>query len=357
MNKILVTGAGVGSDLGLCVDCSLNFNWMTARPNTFIWADKIYITKNAWERRKQISYENDDLQGKRYVKAIGMVLDIAKEYNLIEMIDVSGMYQETVPSKIYSDVLNDSKMLLEQFSGMVKNGDEGVPNQLIIDGKDYCGPYIASIYASLKIAQDLDANCLFSERDYNYLKYKYGLRSEMLTRKDKLEALNEIFTLYLPNDVLLSKYRFNNKCGSCAKKDDCFDKFLFEVEQNTINLLKWRDYDEIIQAKEVIDKIVGLKMYNDLINTEDVKKEFLDLQKKINRNIKKIFPAVKRWTHLTTILAMPLTIYNAAACNTTATITSTSILGLAKTAEEYMNFYENKNRWVGFINDTKKNRI
>ena len=53
-------------------------------------------------------------------------------------------------------------------------------------------------------------------------------------------------------------------------------------------MFKWREYDELQQAKEEINKIISLK--NDISSQKDIDdviKEFKGRQDKINRNINK----------------------------------------------------------------------
>lgn len=122
-----------------------------------------------------------------------------------------------------------------------------------------------------------------------------------------------------------------------------------------LKILKWRDYDEICMANNEIDKIIKLKeKSNSGYDIEQIKKEFIEKQKKINRNIKRVFPKIKRWTNLATVISTPATICSAANSNMTATILSASIGGVSKAIEEGLKYYENKNNWVSFINKEYK---
>lgn len=104
-------------------------------------------------------------------------------------------------------------------------------------------------------------------------------------------------------------------------------------------------------AKHEIDKIIKQKeLLNESCKVEDIKKEFNEKQNKINKNIKKIFPKIRRWTNLATILSTPATIYSAVNANLQATIVSASIGGVSKAIDEGLKYYENKNNWVSFIN-------
>ena len=49
MNKVLVTGLGVASELGICESCNLNFSWLVNNPSTILWADQLYIPQASFE--------------------------------------------------------------------------------------------------------------------------------------------------------------------------------------------------------------------------------------------------------------------------------------------------------------------
>ena len=221
-----------------------------------------------------------------------------------------------------------------------------------IGSRGYCFPYVASIYAALELGEALDANCLFEPMDYEFLKYKYGLQMNAAVGNENVSALNKIFELYLPNTPILPYYVFaySSRCAEVECKK-CEDTYLVDTEKFTKQILKWRDYDEIYRAKETIEKIIKNKqVLSGDVSIDEVKKEFLHRQNQVNRNIKKVFPMVKRWTNLTAIIATPLSILSAASGNLAATTAATSMLGLSKAADESMKYYESKNKWVGFIN-------
>lgn len=45
MNKVLITGLGVGKALDLCYECNLNFSWLVDNPSTLLWVDKILLPR------------------------------------------------------------------------------------------------------------------------------------------------------------------------------------------------------------------------------------------------------------------------------------------------------------------------
>lgn len=346
MNKVLITGNGVGNDFGVCGTCNLNFSWLVTQPSTLIWADKIIITKGAWE--SQIK-NNRDKQN----KAINRILQIAKDNNIIEIIDVGKLYKKEMSEEILSLVENDLENMVVRFPQNIKKAEKDIDGDIVINGKGYCGPYVSSIYASMELAKSLDANCLFSERDYEYLKFKFGVDNRIITKSDSMDALNEIFNIHFPNELVLHNFAFTSDktCCSCSSHDECNDRYLEEIEKNTVKIIEWRQYDEIYRAKEEIEKIIKIKYQLPAeINPKEIQREFREKQIKINKNINRVFPVIKRWTNMVTVLATPLSIYSAAVGNKEATIVASGALGIAKATDEFMKYYENKNKWVGFIN-------
>ena len=123
-------------------------------------------------------------------------------------------------------------------------------------------------------------------------------------------------------------------------------------------MFKWREYDELQQAKEEINKIISLK--NDISSQKDIDdviKEFKGRQDKINRNINKRFPKIERWTKMTTVLATPITIASAISGNIPLTIGGAVATGVAQATDNLLEIYKSKNNWVGFVNDMMNDAI
>lgn len=345
MNKVLVTGLGVGNSFGICETCSLDYSWLIYNPSTLIWADKLFIMRNSWEEQKK-SQDKEN-------KGINIVLDIAYDNGLIELIDAKEIFQEKVADEIMCEVASDTKRLRELFPDSIRKGDEGVPDEIIVDGIHFCAPKIASLYGSLKIAKELGANSLLSQSYYEYLKYKCGLDLDLSNRAT---IINEIMSVYLPNELVLHNYAFttSNKCDACLKKESCQSTYLDEIEKNTKKILQWRDYDEIGRAKEELEKIIDLKnTFSEKIDIADIKRSYEEKQATINKKIKKIFPKIKRWSSLMTTIAIPATIYSTYTGNMLTAGFSASFLGISEIAKQYIDRFENRNAWVGFINNTK----
>lgn len=349
MNKVFVTGLGSGNALGICETCSLDFSWMVKNPSTLLWADKICLPKKSCE-----FYKN--LTDKKHQKVISMFLNMAEQCNLIDKIDLTQMYDKTFGEKIYTDTEKLSLELIKQFPQSVQKGDPRVPGELLIENEGYCGAWMASIQLDMKVAEDIGANCLFSKREHNFLKYLYGLNADKYTGTTINSAYSEVFTLYLPESIAIHSYAFEDEehCQQCVKYELCRDGYLKETERSFEKILKWREYDELYQAKEEIAKIIKTK--NEIVSIGDINdivKQFKERQSKINRNINKRFPKIERWTKMTTVMATPVTIASAITVNIPLTVGAAVSVGLAQAVENLMEVYKSKNNWVGFINSMK----
>lgn len=349
MNKVLVTGLGTANDLGMCESCGLNFSWLVDRPSVLLWADQICIPKSAYEMARVLDERKQE-------KVINMFLNMIEKQDLINSVDLSGMYPKTLAGDITKRMLADSKLLLETFPEIIKQGEDGVPAEILIGDEHYCGVWMSSIYLGLKLAEDIEANCLFSKREHTFLKYMFGLNSEKQGGVGINNAYNEVFSLYLPESIGAHSYAFTKEddCKDCARYDKCKDTYLEETEKSFEKILRWRDYDEIHQAKQEIDRILKIKgEISSPKDVEDIVKKFQERQDVINRNINRRFPKIQRWTKMTTVLATPITIASAITGNIPLTVGGAVATGIAQATENLIEVYKSKNNWVGFVNGMK----
>lgn len=351
MNKVLVTGLGVAKEFDICESCNLDFSWLVTNPSTLLWSDEICIPQKAYE----IEIQMDDDKTSKVIK---MFLDMASNKKLINKIDISSMYQKEVRNNIHETMLSDTKKLMETFPQIIQKGEEGVPHEIRIEEFSYCGAAISSIYAGIKVAQDMEAHCLFSDREHTYLKYLYGVDYENIDKSIKGKIYNEVFSMYLPESIGIHNYAFVKEeiCCKCNNYSKCKDTYLNNTEKALKKIFEWRDYDELQQAKEQVNKIIKTK--NQIISSSDINdiaKEFNERQISINKNINKRFPQIERWTKLIAVIATPLTIASAATGNNPLTVASAAATGLAGATESAIEYYKNKNNWVGFVNSLKNN--
>ena len=127
---------------------------------------------------------------------------------------------------------------------------------------------------------------------FTYLKYIYGLEAAKIGGANITKVYDEIFSLYLPESIGIHNYAFEQeeRCEECTKYDFCKANFLTDTELAIEKILKWREYDELQQAKEELDKIIRIK--NSISTDKDIKeiaREFKERQDTINKNINKRF--------------------------------------------------------------------
>ena len=113
-----------------------------------------------------------------------------------------------------------------------------------------------AIHAALVLAKHFEGSCLFNQHSLQFCKYKWGL--EYAKNNSILNSFSTVFNTYLPEIELVPFHVLYEweKCVVCAHLEKCKDNYLLEVEKNMKNILKWRNYDEVHQMKEVTNSIV-----------------------------------------------------------------------------------------------------
>jgi len=337
----------LGHEFNLCHACNVDFSWINTHPSILLWADKIIFPKHSYNMQLSQNESKHD-------KAVNSILSIANDSDLIEVTDFRKLQKTNeLKEQLESQAEVDIQMLLEKFPQTIKKGDfERVPGEIIIEGEKFCIPYISSLDVSLRLGKLLHANCLFSERDYKLLKYKFGCDGLYKNSSSHEVVFDDIFTTWFPNQLDIHNYAFctDKLCNRCTNLEKCKDVFLFEIEQNMNELISMRQTDELQRAKEEIQKIIDIKeKTGSVIDPKEIKAELTKKQKRINTLMKKVFPKVKRWTKLATIFATPATAISAITGNIPATIASVATLGISGAAQTAMEIFESKNSWVGFV--------
>ena len=343
MNKVLVTGLGIGNSMEICQSCNMDYSWLINNPATFIWADKICIPANLFGQ-----YPDNK---NKYSNAIKHVMDIIDDAGMVEKIVIPDSYKKEART-IYAAAIADAEQIVRRFPEVVKKGDVEVPDEIIINGTGFCGPYIASIYASIELADRIGANCLFDKKANSFLAYRYGLDVNSRIHENEHRIYNEVFQTLIPNEPILPGYIIEDEkqCKICMHYDKCSKNYIGEIEQRLSTILKWREYDEIYRAKEVVEDLIWRKgNLNSENDVKEVVKEFEGKKKKINEIINKRFPVIHRWTKLVTIIASPIALYSYIYGDTTLTAVSLGLAGLSTAVEKAAGIYKSHNNWVGFF--------
>ena len=253
MNRVLVTGLGLANSLGMCESCNLNFLWLANNPSVLLWADEILLPASGYNATIEHNEDKDE-------KVVNLFLEMADKANILNIIDLTGVYLDSVADRIEKTARIYEEKLINTFPNKVIKGDRNVPGEIFIDNDGYCRPYIESVLASLKVAKDYDANCLFSLHEHKLLKYIYGIDTRALNESAVNRVYNEVFSLYMPEAMKIHNYAFMHPdhCSTCAKEDDCKNSYLKDTEKAFQEIFKWREYDEIQQAKEVIIQTLNM---------------------------------------------------------------------------------------------------
>lgn len=348
MQKVLITGLGIGKMMGLCDPCNLDFSWLFNNISTLLWTDKVCLPKDMF----------DDVikeQRNKFDVAISIMLQTLKDYNLIELIDnVEFELQPAALNNMYIKVAKDLNEMMEMFPDRIQIHELEENNHLNIhiDNQEYCFPYISSIYASLFMAEAIGAQCILDDHMYTFLKYKSELNHKKISSRSSLGLYSDIFSFILPDDTVPPEYLRTREeaCRTCVNEEKCSTTYEKATKEYIYKVLSYRNYDELYQLREEIENIVEQFISGgEDITSDDVKEELQRRQQRINHLIHRRFEQIKRWAKVASICSVPLSIVNVANGNIPAAIASASIAGLSEVSKKIMDIYESKKKWVGFL--------
>ena len=354
MNKVMITGLALGLETKACQACNFDFEWLLRYPSVLVWADKIVVTKEIWDVITEKNIPDADIE---FSNSLKLIFEIAGSEKIIEVLDSTGILTSDLTENIFHEVEKDRELLAKNFPKLVTLGDdEKVPGQIFINGTEYCVPNIWTIYAALILARAWDTHCLFSEQTLNFCRFKFGLTNfPEKGEQGSFEAFETIFDAYIPNIELFPEYTFMDKelCAKCAKEESCKDTYLSKIETNVKNILSIRSYDEIIQLKSFVDRIVNKRKEGDgILNPDEIVNEFRQEENKIRKRLKVVFPKVKRWTNITTLASIPVVVAGIGTGYPLITLSGAALTGLSQASKELLNLLSSKYSWIGF---SKKN--
>lgn len=346
MNKVFITGlALVDTDLK-CSKCFLNLDWIISRPSTFLWSDKIVVTKQIWEMLTFSKSTTDSISASN--KLIKLIFENAYENNLIEVVESELIINEGIIHHVNQQIAQDVIGLVKHFPEQIRLGNLDKQELLLIGDKDYCIFRLQSIYLSFLLSSYYSSNCMFSQDDLDFCKYVFGIRDYPNGYKRGLdESFCNVFSMYMPNEPIFhmhGSFDPGKTCDDCKKVNNC-DKYLIDTERALKKYFKYREYDEIQQIKDVVNKIIKRTEKRDEdINPIEVKKEFLQIEKKHKKLIKKIFPKVEHWSSIGTFLSFSLALIP----NINSSVLATCALFTPELIKTGMSIYSYNNRWINF---------
>ncbi|MDD3364488.1 MAG: hypothetical protein PHZ03_05860 [Syntrophomonas sp.] len=349
LNRLLVTGLALGIETGVCSVCDFDFEWLLRFPNVLIWADEIQVTNKIFDfisLAERMPYWDD-----RTGKSIKLIFEMAKSEGIIKTFNMTEVLSNETYETIDKMVERDRQQLIQHFPEYIKKGDEeNVPGEMFIGERHFCYPNMWTIHAALLLAKKFEGSCLFDQHSLEFCKYKWGL--EYAQQGSLLESFVTVFNTYLPELELMQYY---GDCIKCEKYESCNDMYLAEVEKNFKKIVKWREYDEVYQMKQVTNDIVKKRnKKGGVIEAKEILAEFQSIEEKLKKRLNSKFPKIKRWSNISTIISIPCTLAGAASGRASLGLAGAGLYGISKASTELIKFLESKYSWVGFVNKDEK---
>lgn len=357
--SLMVSGLALGHQIsGLCQACNYDYEWLIEKPSSLIYADKIIVPPHIYDTIKAGSPLGKD---ERLGKSIQKIFEVAENFDLIEIKSPNHVITKEVSQKISEEMKFDCNLLKQYFPKTIKAGkSSSVPGQIFIEKTEFCDARLWSIYASLYLAKKWNAESLFSDEVYTFCKYKFGL-SNIVNQQSSITAFNKIFSTVIPENSIFTHYVFNNtaetSCTECKKLERCKKEYLSDIESRTHQYLELRDRDEIQQMKGVLNEIIGkVEKTKSVYSPQDIVDEFHSEELKIKRDLKKSFPKMERWSSLSLIASVPITLFGLASGSLQTAYAGQTINGVSSVIKEAMGYSKNKYRWVGFRSKQRKSK-
>lgn len=355
MNKVLITGLALGNDIDTCQVCNYDFDWLMTHPSVLAWADKILVSESIW---KTIQTEGTPYAEKPTARALKVVFQLAMDAGLIELYKVSDHLPSTVAQQIYNRIDREVAFHAAQDPEHVVLGDdEQVPGQVFVRGFEYCTPNLHTIYSGFYLSRKLGAQCLFGRRTIPWIFQKFSGRLPPEAVRSPLSAFHQVFQLRLPETRILNFYSVQglsnaeHNCSSCSHTSACDEIYLHDVERRTRKVLDWRDYDEVAAAREAFNRVVEKRDPTGLIaSPEELSHEFREEQARLQRHIKKVFPKIRRWANVTSIVSANTALLSASVPDSAGlTLTTAATATLSASLAQAVDLLESRYSWVGYL--------
>ena len=274
---------------------------------------------------------------------------------LIEIVESSNILTEDIWAQIDQEIDKD----IDIFAAIYPQEELNDHMLFNIGEYQYCYPMMRYIYASLYISEKTNSQCMFDHEAIVLCNSKFGISRQNSGLKARMEVqgITDVFNAIMPDDIWAPAYLVAGECSSCKHmKEKCYDKFLSETEQSIKTYMNWREYDEIIQIKEVLNKIIKRKKDSDgLLSPLDIKREFDDVKQRYANRLHKRFPKMRRWSRFITYLSFPVGFISLLSGNITAGLISNAV-GIANSlSSNIIADFQEKHNWINFT--LKEGRI
>ena len=340
MNKVLLTGTIIGNELDLCQACNVNFDWLFDNPTTLLWAEKIIITKSAYEHLTKESDNKTEL-------GIGCILELLNKANILEIVNIDRSIKDKIVD-IQEKKIQKLMPRLQCFpTTNISKYNDSIVEEYAIDNEGYCLPYIQSVLSEVELAKSFNATCLFNDKEYKLLTNLYQKRQK--------DSIGNVYNFFFPNISFKDNYAFTieEKCETCLNYNKCKESFIEDIEKNIGDIIKLRNQSDMKRVRKEISSFINKKGKIGEINSNDIIKELIKKQNEINNTINNIFPRIKKWIKISFFIATPINLIVGRGKDNAFSYGSDGVLTIATMAEAAMDIYEANNRWIRIINDNK----
>lgn len=344
--SILVTGLVLGKESKIC-DCNnVNFDWIFSKSSDLLWADNVVITENEMNVVK-IQSSRD-----QYMKAIEIVFSILQDAGMVKIISDSEISQDN--AEMLADRLRNDLSLL---ADIIKTSDDENDPIMSIGDSHFCFPSLWTFYASLYLSFYHNAEFSLSADELSYLNIllprKYGRYAEETGARI---AIEEVLSLYLPSVQIGHPYLFENKekrCALCMNSTKCQDGYLSDIEKQVYKVLELRQYDEIRQLCDVLNKLCERKAsFGSVLTGTELWNDLQNEAKEQERKARKVLKNMSKWRKLSTFASIGLgaASFIDPAFGLTATIPTLA----SHLLSERENSVKKDTSWINFVNNPEQ---
>jgi hypothetical protein len=199
-SKILVTGVGLGKDLGACSVCNYDLSWLISNLGNLVWIDKILLSSFF---RETIDNNSNELAS-RGTRHLIQQLEVQ---GLIETYDIKDAIDKTLAEQITRKVYEDIESLVQRRIA-TKTQDNSF---IILGSNEYCPPAIWSYYASVVLSQMMGASCFFDASTRDFIKTKLELYDQDIVPRRNSSVFHRVLMAHLPDPVEYPYYIFSPK--------------------------------------------------------------------------------------------------------------------------------------------------
>lgn len=298
--SILVTGLVLGKETQICSCNNVNFGWLFSQSTDLLWADNVVVTEN------EMAVIKDQSKEQPYMKAVDIIFSKLYDAGIVKVIPDSEIDSE-IAEELSARLTNDLSLL----SDIIEVSDNENDPIMTIGESHFCFPSLWTFYASIYLSFYHNVNFALSSDEFVFLKEliprKYGKYIEESRTK---VAMQEVLGLYLPAINIGHPYLFEDKvtrCLSCAHNNNCQDDYLKQIEKQVDKVLEYRQYDEIRQLCEVLDKLCARKSsYGTILTGDELWTDLQEEAKIQERKAYKVLKQISKWRRISTYASIGL---------------------------------------------------